>query len=54
MRFSAPCRGAEVAAVDAGADGGDHGLDFAVLQRFIQAGFFDVDDELTANREDRL
>lgn len=29
---------------DAGADGGDHGLDFFVLQGFVEAGFFYIDE----------
>ena len=38
---------------DAGADGGDHRLDFVVLQKLIDARFLDV-DQLAANRQDRL
>ena len=42
-----------VTVADAGADGGDHGLDFGILEDFIEAGFFDV-DEFAADGEDGL
>ena len=38
---------------DAGADGGDHRLDFGILERLIEARFFDV-DEFAADGEDGL
>ena len=38
---------------DAGADGGDHGLDLVVLEELIFARFLDI-DQFAANREDRL
>ena len=39
--------------VDAGAECGDDGLDFGVLQCAVDAGLLDVDD-LSAERQDRL
>ncbi len=41
------------AVADAGADGGDHGADFGVLEHLVEAGLLDV-DELAADREDGL
>ena len=38
---------------DAGADGGDHRLDFGVLEHLIEARFLDV-DQLAADRQNRL
>ncbi len=38
---------------DAGADGGDHGADFGVLEHLVQARFLHI-DELAANGQDRL
>ena len=38
---------------DAGADGGDHRLDFLVLENLVEPRFLDV-DQLAADRQDRL
>ena len=42
-----------LAVADAGADGGDHGADFGVLEHLVQPGLLDV-DELAADGEDGL
>ncbi len=41
------------AVTDAGADRGDHGANFVILEHLVQTSFLDVDD-LTAQRQDRL
>src|SRR5690606_34209154 len=42
-----------LAVSDSRADRGDHGLDFLVLEHFVEAGLLHV-DEFAADRQDRL